>query len=92
MSTSQPSKPVGLRGRSTIDIVVILFAITVIAVLIGISVLTGMTILSANEHSIDLAPLILAQVQIITSIAGALVGLVAGRAMGKAEAQEQSDK
>lgn len=71
---------------------VILFAITVIAVLIGISVLTGMTILSANEHSIDLAPLILAQVQIITSIAGALVGLVAGRAMGKAEAQEQSDK
>ncbi len=72
-----------LRGRPTIDIVIILMASMVAAVLILATV--GSIISKMTHPELDLHGAEQAVGNIVTTVVGALVGFVGGRATGRME-------
>jgi hypothetical protein len=72
------------KDRSTIDIVVIIMALSIggIILMAGIGAIT----LKLIHPTLDIARGVEALTNIVTTVVGALVGFIGGRAQGKMEA------
>jgi hypothetical protein len=76
------------QSRSTTDFVVICFVVTICAMLLGFALATIIGGLGGG----DVKPYVATLTDIMTTIVGALIGYIAGKGQGQAEAHEQQQK
>jgi hypothetical protein len=72
-----------VKGRSTIDIVVIVMALSIGGIILMAGL--GAIILKVLHPDIDIQRGVEALTNIVTTVVGALVGFIGGRAQGKME-------